>query len=135
MRYKDLEVWQRGRELVAVIYRLTSSFPGHETHGLVSQLRRSAVSIPANIAEGYGRRSSGAYVQFLRIAKGSVNELETLLILSNDLGYSESDEALLKDVAKLGSMLSNLIAKIQADGIREDVAYYGDDKEPEPEPS
>lgn len=125
VRYKDLDVWQRGRELVAVVYQLTATYPPHEMHGLVSQIRRSAVSIPANIAEGYGRRSAGAYVQFLRTAKGSANELETLLILSVDLGYVESDDVPFTDIAKLGSMLSNLIAKIQSEGVREDVAAYG----------
>lgn len=123
--YKELEVWQRSRTLVKQIYQLTAAFPPSEAFGLTSQLRRSAISIPANIAEGYGRKSSGAYLQFLRIAKGSANELETLLILSGDLGLAGSSDDLLAEVAKLGSMLTNLIARIQAEGVREEESRYG----------
>lgn len=125
MSYRELEVWNHGRELVKAVYGLSATFPTSELHGLTSQMRRSAVSIPSNIAEGYGRRSTGAYVQFLRIAKGSLNELETLLILSNDLGYAVSIDPVLADVAKLGTKLSNLIAKVQAEGVREEPSPYG----------
>jgi len=122
--YRDLEVWQRGRALVAEVYLLSAKFPNSEQFGLTSQLRRSAVSIPTNIAEGYGRRTPAAYCQFLRIAKGSANELETLVILSGDLGFIASTEPILAEVSKIGSMLTNLIAKVESSSVREEVAPY-----------
>ena len=124
MGYKELDVWQKGREVVASIYQLSSSFPASEQFGLTSQLRRAAVSIPANIAEGYGRQSPKAYGQFLRVAKGSVNELETLLILATDLGFATGIEELTSKVAKLGSMLTNLIAKVEQNVVREQITQY-----------
>jgi four helix bundle protein len=80
--FKDLRIWEKGMSIAEKCYSLTKYFPKEETHGMVQQIRRAAVSIPANIAEGYGRRSPGEYVRFLNIAQGSVNELETHLILS-----------------------------------------------------
>jgi four helix bundle protein len=85
--HRDLLVWQRAIELVEECYRLTCRFPKSETYGLSSQLQRAAVSVPANIAEGHGRRSTGAYLQHLSIAYGSLAELETHLEISQRLGY------------------------------------------------
>ena len=85
--YRDLRVWQGGMELAEACYRLTSTFPPSELYGLTSQIRRSASSIPANIAEGYGRRGRGDYVRFVGIAQGSLMELETHLLLSQRLGF------------------------------------------------
>ena len=84
--YRDLVAWQRVRELVREVYLLTAKFPVGERFGLVSQMDRAAVSVPSNIAEGYGRATTQAYLHFLRIARGSSYELETQLLLAEDLG-------------------------------------------------
>jgi len=89
--YKDLLVWQRSIQLSLAIYRLTSSFPAEERYGLSSQLRRAGVSVPSNIAEGYGRGSRKDYKQFLAIARGSTLEVQTQLIIANELGYCKLD--------------------------------------------
>ncbi len=80
--YRDLKVWQEGMNLAESCYKATKAFPKEETYGMISQIRRAAASIPANIAEGYGRRTRGEYTQFLYIAQGSLKELETHLLLS-----------------------------------------------------
>ncbi|MEM6837578.1 MAG: four helix bundle protein [Cyanobacteria bacterium P01_C01_bin.120] len=80
--YRDLEVWQKGIALAAVCYRITQTFPKAEVYGMVSQIRRAAISIPANIAEGDGREYRNDYVRFLRIAQGSLKELETHFLLA-----------------------------------------------------
>ena len=85
--YKDLLVWQKGIVLVKHIYHVTGVFPGDEKYGLVSQMRRAAVSVPSNIAEGQARHSTGEFVQFLSHAEGSVAELETQLIIAAELSY------------------------------------------------
>ena len=84
--YRDLVAWQRARELVKEVYLLTAGFPAGERFGLVGQMDRAAVSIPSNIAEGYGRSTTQDYLRFLRIARGSAYELETQLVLATDLG-------------------------------------------------
>ena len=86
--YRDLRVWQDGMTLAVSCYRLTQSFPKEELYGMISQIRRSACSIPANIAEGNGRENRGEYIQFLRIAQGSLKELETHLLLSIEVGLT-----------------------------------------------
>ncbi len=113
--FKHLQVWQRSIELVREVYKITESFPKNETYGLVSQMRRSAVSIPSNIAEGYKRRGLGDYIRFLGVSEGSSAELETQIIISRDL-YKEINfaktEALLEEVQKmLFVMIKNLNAK------------------------
>jgi four helix bundle protein len=85
--YRDLIVWQRAMDLAKLVYGVTASFPASERYGLTSQLRRAAVSIAANIAEGHGRNSSKEFVQFLGISRGSLTETETLLILARDLNF------------------------------------------------
>ena len=80
--FKDLFVWQKGIELVNDIYKLTKQFPEDEVYGLTSQIRRAAISIPANIAEGCGRGTTKNYIQFLEISRGSLLELETLIIIA-----------------------------------------------------
>src|SRR5436853_1944493 len=109
--YRDLLVWQKGIDLVVDAYRATAQFPKFETYGLSSQIRRAASSIPANIAEGYGRGSRKEYVQFLLIAQGSLKELETHLIISERLHYCTSvqTELLLAHTAEIGRMLYTLI--------------------------
>ena len=86
--YRDLDVWQLAIELTVKCYRLTSKFPEDEAYGLSSQIRRSAVSIAANIAEGWGRDQTGQFIQFLRISQGSARELETHLIVAERVGLS-----------------------------------------------
>ena len=115
--YKDLAVWQRARELVQELYRLTEGLPREELFGLSAQIRRAAVSIPSNIAEGYGRQSLIDYIRFLKVARGSCYELETQLILCSDLGYLSEDEtqtafSLLKQTQKL---LISLIKSLEPD--------------------
>src|SRR6185369_4522958 len=85
--YRDLKVWQRAYELTLILYRTTKRFPKEETFGLISQIRRAASSVPANIAEGYERNHRKEYLQFLFIAKGSLGELDTYLLLARDIGY------------------------------------------------
>jgi len=88
--FRDLQVWQRAIQLTVVIYRLTQSFPREEVYGLSSQIRRSAVSVPSNIAEGQGRLSVGEFRQFLGIARGSNHELQTQLEIARSLGFGNS---------------------------------------------
>jgi four helix bundle protein len=112
--YKDLLVWQKGMDLAEAIYRLTESLPVCEQWGLTAQMRRAAISIPSNIAEGYGRQSTGHYKQFLSIARGSLLELETQVYLCIRLGYfreSEAEDILYRSL-ELNKMLSSLIRKV-----------------------
>ena len=90
--YRDLDIWKKGIEVVKEIYKLTERFPKHEIYGLSSQIQRAAVSIPSNIAEGYERHYRKEYVHFLRIAKGSLGELETYLLFSRDFKYISEEE-------------------------------------------
>src|SRR5690554_7663438 len=90
-KYQDLRVWNNAMQLVEYVYRLTSNYPDSEKYGLVSQMRRAAVSIPSNIAEGNGRGSDKDYRRFLTIARGSLMELETQIILSARLGFVQND--------------------------------------------
>lgn len=114
--YRDLRVWIEGMNLAEVCYQVTRTFPKEEMYGMVSQIRRSAASIPANIAEGYGREYRAEYIQFLRTAQGSLKELETHLILSVRVKLTtnqEIDPILLKCEA-LGRMLRSLIRSLQS---------------------
>lgn len=90
--FKDLKIWQKGMDIAEKCYFLTKVFPKDELYGIIQQIRKSAVSIPANIAEGYGRRSTPEYIRFLNIAQGSVNELETHVILSYRVGLSKQED-------------------------------------------
>jgi len=89
--YKDLIAWQKAMKLVVSIYRLTGAFPQNERYGLTSQLRRAAVSVPSNIAEGYGRGSRPDYVRFLNMARGSANEIEAQLLIAVQLAFVDED--------------------------------------------
>ena len=113
--FKELKVWQKGIEIVKDIYRITGSFPREEVYGLTAQMRRSAVSIPSNIAEGFKRFHTKEYVQFLHIALGSVAELETQVIISKELGFI--DEAELQNLSEkidhLSKMMSSLLNKMK----------------------
>jgi four helix bundle protein len=113
--YKDLIVWQKGMDLAESVYNISKNLPANEQFGLTSQIRRAAVSIPSNIAEGYGRQSTGNYRQFLSISRGSLLELETQLLLCVRLNYFnlEETEKLLENIDSLARMLSSLITKIK----------------------
>ncbi len=113
--YRDLKVWQRSLDLAIEIYRVTRSFPKEELYGLVTQVRRAAVSIPSNIAEGYGRYHRGDYVRHLSIANGSLKELETQILIANRLGMVEaaSLEHFLAETGQLGRMLGSLMRKLK----------------------
>jgi four helix bundle protein len=112
--YKDLEVWKRGIIMVKNIYQATSVFPASELYGLTSQIRRASISIPVNIAEGWGRESSKNYIQFLRNSRGSLFELDTLIHISCELLFISPDQSneLRKEVGELGKMLNSTIKKI-----------------------
>ena len=114
--YEDLEVWQAAMELAARVYRLTEQFPKHETYGLSSQLRRAAVSIPSNIAEGKGRASDRELVQFLCHSRGSLFEVETQVAVGVRLGYVGKEEgvAIRRETARIGRMLNGLIRSMRA---------------------
>lgn len=114
--FRDLDVWKEGMQLATAVYRGTSDFPREELYGLTSQLRRASVSVPANIAEGYGRNSSGNYIQFLKISLGSAKEIETLVELSRRLGFLKTDDAtaLATQAQRLSKMLRSLIRAIEA---------------------
>jgi len=113
--YRDLHVWQAAIELTVSCYERTKKFPASETYGLTSQIRRSSTSIAANIAEGYGRENTGSYVQFLRVAQGSLKELETHVIIAKRIGYLEAsqEQDLLQRSDEVGKMLRALIRSLQ----------------------
>lgn len=113
--YRDLRVWQDGMALAADCYRLTQRFPKEERYGITTQIRRAAVSIPANIPEGNGRENTGEYIQFLRVAQGSLKELETHLLFSIRLGLTIGGavEALLLQCQTQGKQLRALIRSLQ----------------------
>lgn len=113
--YRDLRVWQEGMNLAGICYELTKSFPKAEVFGMTSQIRRAASSVPANIAEGYGRESKGDYLQFLRISQGSLKELETHIILCTRIGLLTDEETCspLEHCDRLGKMLHRLIQSVR----------------------
>lgn len=113
--YRDLLVWQKAMDLVAECYRLSEFFPKTETYGLASQLRRAAVSIPANIAEGHGREHLGDYLHHLSIANGSLMEVETHLLLAEKLSFltKQQTETILSATAEVSRMLSGLTRSLK----------------------
>jgi four helix bundle protein len=104
--FKDLIVWQKAHEFVLEVYKLTASFPKHETYGLSGQMRRAAVSIAANIAEGFRKRGKADKARFLNTAEGSLEESHYYLILARDLHYAET-EALLKSLDEVSRLLNS----------------------------
>lgn len=113
--YKELIVWQKSIQLVKEIFILTNEFPKSELYGLISQIRRAAVAIPSNIAEGYGRKSAKEYAQFYSIAYGSALELETQIIIAKELHFVEKErfikvEKLLEEILR---MLNSMTAKMK----------------------
>jgi four helix bundle protein len=116
--FRDLGMWQKSHALTMQVYELTQGFPQEERFGLTSQMRRSAVSIPANIAEGCGRGGSAELSRFLTIAQGSASELEYLCTLAGALGMLQEGEAeeLCQAVQEVARMINGYQAKLEADG-------------------
>jgi four helix bundle protein len=113
--FKDLLVWQRAIELTVAVYKLTASFPASEQFGLTSQLRRAAVSVASNIAEGYGRSTRGEYVLFLGHARGSNCEVQTQLVISGALNYGSKESRNQADslAAEVSKMLAAMMSKLK----------------------
>ena len=113
--YKDLIAWRKAMQLVIEIYQATRQFPRDELYGLTNQLRRAAVSVPSNIAEGQARFSAKEFHHFLSLARGSLVEIETQLIIAQNLGYlsAKQSRSLLSEAAELGRVLNGLIASIK----------------------
>ena len=114
--YKELIVWQKAMEMVENIYALTQSLPKDELFALTNQIRRAAISVPSNIAEGYGRQSKKEYQQFLSIANGSVCEIETQLLLCVRLGYltEENTRETFQLLSEIGKMIIAIKQKLKA---------------------
>jgi four helix bundle protein len=113
--HRDLLVWQKSMDIAVAAYRSTTSFPTEERYGMTAQIRRAAASVPANIAEGYGRESPGAYALYLRVAQGSLKELETHFELAQRVGLIDDRTLtqLLKSAEEIGKMLRSLIRSIE----------------------
>ena len=113
--YRDLEVWKKAMRLAKRIYQVTQKFPNEERFGLTSQLRRAAVSVPSNLAEGHARFGAGEFSRFLSIAMGTVAELETQILLSQELGYIKEALTLelLAELDAIGKMLRGLAKSIE----------------------
>jgi four helix bundle protein len=115
--FKELKIWQKGIEIVKDTYALTKDFPKEELYGLTSQMRRSAISIPSNIAEGFKRYHRKEYGQFLHIALGSAAELETQLIIAKELGFVTKDpdlfNGILEKLDHICRMISSLLSKLR----------------------
>jgi len=113
--YRDLVVWGRAMDTVELCYKLSKQIPQSEMYGLTGQIRRAAVSIPANIAEGHGRKNLGEYIQYLSIANGSLKELETHLMIAGRLHYVKEDDIIpaLEACSEIGKMLASLIQKLR----------------------
>jgi len=117
--FRKLNVWRKSHQLTLAVYKASKCFPADERYGLTSQARRSAASIPANIAEGCGRSASGDFARFLEIASGSASELEYHLLLAHDLDHLDAavHERLSTDVKEVKQMLSSLTKKVRS-GLR-----------------
>ena len=113
-KYQKLVVWQKAMSFVTEVYRVTRTFPGDERFGLTSQMRRAAISVPSNIAEGAGRGSDREFIRFLQIAKGSLFELETQIGICQRLGLLTEAQDLLKRVDHQAAMITNLIESLNS---------------------
>ena len=108
--FRQLETWLEAHKLVLMVYRVTKGFPGDGRFGLISQMRRAAVSVPANVAEGFKRRGIGDKIHFYNVAEGSLQELKYFFVLSEDLGYLDSNRDLVDQSKTVGRLLNGLIA-------------------------
>jgi len=113
--YKDLDAWRAGVRLVKSVYGISRSFPSDERFGLVSQVRRASVSVPSNIAEGWGRGSTQEYLRFLRMARASLFEVETQLIIAQELEFATSEQVneVQQEASEAGRILTGLIKSIE----------------------
>ena len=111
--FKDLTVWQKSIDFVASVYLLVKQLPKEETYALSDQIRRAVVSIPINIAEGFGRNSIKEYIQFLYIALGSASEVETQIIIGQKIGYFQNIDKYIEDITEIKKMLNGLISSLK----------------------
>lgn len=114
LSHRDLVAWQRGMDLVVFVYEATRDWPKEEVYGLTAQARRAAISVPANIAEGYGRDNLGSYIHFLKIAQGSLKEVETHFEIAGRIGIAKNDSVAdtLERAESVGKVLRGLIKKL-----------------------
>ena len=111
--FKDSSVWQKSIDFVASVYLLVKQLPKEETYALSDQIRRAVVSIPSNIAEGFGRNSTKEYIQFLYIALGSASEVETQIIIGQRIGYFQNIDKYIEDITEIKKMLNGLISSLK----------------------
>ena len=111
--HHDLKVWQEAMDLVKMIYQSSSSFPESENFGLKSQIRRAAISVPSNIAEGAARTSAKEFLQFLSISRGSLSEVETQMLISKNLGYLKNPDHVMEQIDKVFGLLGGLINSLR----------------------
>lgn len=121
--YNELSIWQKSVELVSEVYQVTATLPKQESYGLISQLNRASVSIPCNIAEGWGRESTKSYAAFLKISRGSVMELETLIHIGVRLNLIDKHQAnsIRYKTIEMNKMLTSLIKKVKANPLKRDL--------------
>jgi four helix bundle protein len=112
-KHHELQAWQFAIQLVKDVYLLTAQFPSSETYGLTAQMRRSAVSVPSNIAEGAARNSNKEFLHFLGMARGSLSELETQLIIAREIGYAKETSAIEKQIEDVFGLLGGLIKSLK----------------------
>ena len=117
--FKDLNAWQKGMDLMVAVYKTSHVFPADERFGLTAQVRRAAISIPSNVAEGHGRRTQADFVHFLDVARGSANEVETQLLIAERLGFTrrEATAPALALVEEVQRILKGLIGSLEASGV------------------
>ncbi len=125
--FRDLQIWQRGLDLSILIYGHTVNFPKEEQFGLISQLRRASTSVPLNIAEGWGRGSNKSFANFLKIARGSLFEVETILEICFRLDYinNETINTLRNEIEQIGKMINSFIKKLDNNNVVTDSANSG----------
>ncbi len=111
--FKDLLVWQKSIDLVVSVYKLVKILPKEETYALSDQIRRAIVSVPSNIAEGFGRNSTKEYIQFLYISLGSASEVETQIIIGHRIGYFKDIEQYIENINEIKKMLNGLISSLK----------------------
>ena len=111
--FRDLIAWRKAKELAVNVYRITSGFPTDELYGLTSQIRRASVSVAANIAEGYARGTTSEFLRFLRIARGSIAEVDTLVEIATELRLIAPDDGVIDQIAEADRVLQGLIASLE----------------------